>query len=429
MTDLVVERLRITCRSGRGERHDALATRRRLESIARTRLPRLLEQRAADWDHDVRLDDLTVRLDFDPRVHDDDTVAVRWAALIAVAIEVEAEAEAVRRRLSGTLADATAQGADPAAASHPTAVVGRTETTGGPSQTGAPLTRTRIHLLLARALAGDQPAAAELVAAVLSPQRRTTILSALDRGGLDAVLEMLASASERATEEVAEDRSDPALRSRPRAPTDAPSEVDAVAPAGGDEIALAADAVRAAAAALAQHSSGDHETSADLAQDDRFATACGGLVIAYPWLVSFLEEAVGARPDLDPIGVRRQALAAVAGHQYLADDPLVRLLAGDDLSSPPSVLAAPEDGEELERSAADLLTSFAGAIAGFEASPPDYVRREFILRPGTVDLAASPVAVELPPAPLDPALALLPYPLGLFALPWTPTLVIRLERG
>ena len=71
-----------------------------------------------------------------------------------------------------------------------------------------------------------------------------------------------------------------------------------------------------------------------------------------------------------------------------------------------------------------VLASFAEALPGFAGSSPGYVRREFLERDGRVEPAGDGMlAVRLEPAPLDLALARLPYPLAPFSLPWSCTFV------
>jgi len=158
-------------------------------------------------------------------------------------------------------------------------------------------------------------------------------------------------------------------------------------------------------------------------------TSCGGIALVYPWLGTLLREAVAARPALDPVAARRHALAAIAGTPAAPDDALVRLLAGDELRADAAPLGDDPDSVAASEAADALLGRFAGALPGFERSTPEFVRRELIIRPGWIEPESEPVTIALAPAALDVVLVLLPYPVGLFRLPWTERLSIRIEQA
>jgi hypothetical protein len=109
---------------------------------------------------------------------------------------------------------------------------------------------------------------------------------------------------------------------------------------------------------------------------------------------------------------------------------MVRLLAGDELADKPSLIVVTSAELHLAGNGAkDVLEAFTAAIPGFAGSTPEFVRREFIERPGLVDTQTDPVSVRLAPVPLDPALSRLPYPIGLFQLPWTRPIAVHVEAG
>ena len=163
-----------------------------------------------------------------------------------------------------------------------------------------------------------------------------------------------------------------------------------------------------------------------------------GLVLLYPWLAAHLsadlpsaESPPGSRKGT---GARMWALAALVStdpHTAVALDPLVRALAGDD---PGRDLAGwrpspPVPWAELVEAAGMLLATFAEALPGFAGSSPEYVRREFLERDGRMEPQEDgTLAVRLESAPLDLALARLPYPLAPFSLPWSRTFVPSLRR-
>jgi hypothetical protein len=160
------------------------------------------------------------------------------------------------------------------------------------------------------------------------------------------------------------------------------------------------------------------------------ASRVGGLVLLSPWLADLCRDLTERHRDLDPVTVRRHALAALAAPSdpAAAEDPLVRLLAGDRapaVAQARSPLAPVPDPEGLARAAEEVLARFAGLLPGFERSTPGFVRGEWIARAGLLDTEASPARLSLQRRPLDVVLHRLPFPVGLFRLPWTPPVAVR----
>lgn len=165
--------------------------------------------------------------------------------------------------------------------------------------------------------------------------------------------------------------------------------------------------------------------------DLRLVSQVAGLALLWPWLTAQLEAVADRLTGLDPAGARRLALAAfVPGMPGAVDDPVIRLLAGDDLATDPSLIVVTE-GELLlaAEGTAEVLEAFAAALPGFAGSTPEFVRGEFLVRPGVIDPSADPVLVSVAPLPLDPALSLLRYPITAFRLPWTRSIALRLGHA
>jgi hypothetical protein len=419
VTDVVVGRLRIACRAGPGRRSDALALRRRLERVSRTELPRALERRARGW-RDATVGPVAVAFDFDPLAYDDVTLAVLWADRIGRAVERAA-------RSVGTTVQVGAH-------------AGSTATP--PTPPAALTTRADWTAALARALSGETAALAEVAAALEAPAERAAVLAALgpgQAGVLAARFEALAARIEAglagdpaASEPVASpgpERAEPAVAEGERFGTSSEAR-EGRRPVSSRELRAAAARLREAGVEPRAGAPRDRTEEPARERAPRplvLATGCAGVVLPYPWLPRLLDDAVEARPDVDPVAVRRLALAAVVAEPGAEDDPLVRLLAGDDPTEPPGALLPYP--ETAAAAAEELLRRFAGSLPGFERSTPGYLRRELIVRPGAVELDREPIRVVLAPAPLDVMLRMLPYPLGMFRLPWTDPLTIRLEGG
>jgi hypothetical protein len=155
-------------------------------------------------------------------------------------------------------------------------------------------------------------------------------------------------------------------------------------------------------------------------------SSAGGLVHLYPWLGDLLTQ----EPPLEP-HERTWALGAIAdpGAAWPLLDPLVRLLAG---AAPVENADLPDPGRLAEDTAAAerLLASFAAVLPGFERSSAPYLRAHVVRRAALVEaLDDGSVQVQLEPAPLDPALARLPYPLVPFRLRWSALVVPEVRRA
>lgn len=176
----------------------------------------------------------------------------------------------------------------------------------------------------------------------------------------------------------------------------------------------------------AEQAAGREETDAAM---ETWWSAAGGLVLVYPWLSDLLAEEVEPGREL---AYRSWALAAVlspGAEEPLLADPLVRVLAGDDPASPYRPLVRPPEPDDLADRAEGVLRSFAAALPGFERSSPPYLRQFLLVRGALV--ARLPrdegYGVRLEPAPLDPVLALLPYPLTGFRFAWSEPIRVELK--
>jgi len=158
------------------------------------------------------------------------------------------------------------------------------------------------------------------------------------------------------------------------------------------------------------------------------ATRAAGVVLAYPWLADLCRAAVDLNRTAEPSHPRRVALAALAdpADPGLVDDPLIRFLAGAPEDAPPAAGPAPLDARgEIRAAAEEILHRFVAFLPGFERSSVGFVRDMWLLRPGLLDLAHDPAILLAQTAPLDVVLPLLPYPMGVLRLPWTPVLTVR----
>jgi Contractile injection system tape measure protein len=401
--EVVIERLRIACRSTANDGGEALRVRLRLESIARRHLPRALE-RSVPWAAVGAVSAVQVVLDVDPRDYDDVTLALLWA-------------DRIRQRLLA--------GSGPSV-SRDTAASGWAPVVGVDAQ--RPLSELLRgddpETVALRALAGDEGALASLLAACSRPGDRAAVLDALHRTLRPFVVGLL------------EEREAAAGRGGgPRAQTDPRSArspesaavLDRSEAHEPDRQTPSPPALRGWRDAVA---AADRALSPELARtlaSAKHVTSVGGLVLLWPWLGTFLEQATADHADLDEVGVRRLAIARLVPDLEGADrDDLVRFLAGADLQEPAATLDRLRLGAEVDDAADGVLRAFAAVLPGFERSSLDYLRRELVRRPGLLELDADPGRLVLPPMPLDPVLALLPYPLGIVRLPWTPALAISL---
>jgi hypothetical protein len=158
-------------------------------------------------------------------------------------------------------------------------------------------------------------------------------------------------------------------------------------------------------------------------------TRAAGLVLLYPWLADHCRRAEALHPELDPVDVREAALAVVVDPDdaTLADDPLVRLLAGRpvEAAAGPRVRMPLSSAREVAESATGVLSGFAALLPGFERSSDRFVRDSWVARRGLLDIERDPVMLTAATHPLDVVLARLPYPVGLLKLPWSPPVTVR----
>jgi hypothetical protein len=410
--DVVVERLRIVCRSNGHDGGDGLRVRRRLQAVARSHLPGALEQ-AVPWRSLNAFGVIELALDFDPRRYDDVTVALLWADRIRQRLLAEPRGAPWQRE---SFENSAAPASPPAPV--PESAEGHV--------------RDDPESLALRALAGDETALRALDAACATEQGEQGFLDALAGALRDEVHSLLARRRLEAmrVEARASGKGKHAARAGSDRGTAAggkalPSRAADSAPHSDPSLrSVDGAAARARRSRPAGRSSGPGLRRADR----RHATGVAGLALLWPWLGDFLDQATSTFADRDAVGVRRAALARLVPDLRGADrDELVRFLAGDELDEPPAALAPPRATEELDSAAAGVLQAFAGALRGLERSSHDYLRRELIVRPGELDLEVEPVRITLARRPLDPVLALLPYPLAVARLAWTRTFAIHVE--
>jgi hypothetical protein len=406
MTDLIIERLRIACTARHGREREALAVRARLERIARRRLPATLE-RTVPASGAESFGRIVVMLDFDPSDYDDETVALRWAERI--------------RRAVGRSSPLAPFGAATVEAGSVSALSRHPRRT--------PPAEELLVAVLDRALVGESSALDEL-AAILDSGRAKDDLELLSAGELRVLAEQLERYAGRLE----------AAAGAAEAESGSPRR-DGVASAPAREArgrrihslrtAERAKALRGAARALRHREGrvvgGRGPRGAALAPA-LLSSSVAGIVLLYPWLGRFLSDATEAQPDLDPVPVRRLALARLVPDVAAADsDPLVRFLAGGDPNRDESPLAPPTDTRGVDEQAASVLRSFAEALPGFESSSAEFIRRQFIVRRGTLATDPDPAQLVVAALPLDPVLVRLPYPIGLVRLAWTASLSVRIE--
>jgi hypothetical protein len=160
--------------------------------------------------------------------------------------------------------------------------------------------------------------------------------------------------------------------------------------------------------------------------DPGAVTRAAGLVLLYPWLADHCVAAEALHPGLDRYDVRAAALAALVADPVAVDDPLVRMLAGRALpADPPRERIELPHQDEVDASAERVLASFVSLLPGFERSTPEFVRSMWLVRLGVLDLERQPAVLTAATHPLDVLLPVLPYPLGLFKLPWSAALTVR----
>lgn len=419
MIDVAIGRMLIACRADRRRKGEALAVRARLERVARHKLPSALD-RALSGRAGSTVDRVSVTLDFDPAVYDDDTVAVLWANRIRNELAAEPRPGSSQGR-SGPAGDTRLGVADD---SEPSEAIAHVSI--GADDLGE---------LVARALGGSP----EALVAVADVAHRQDLLDRVVRELGSAEVDALAGRLEELAARLEAGHGAAALPpgatapARPRrALADERTGDDPRAGGAKSVDAVAArdlrDAVKRLSRVRARASDGGRESSDEgAAGEPTFLTAVAGLVLLYPWLERYLTEATEADAHNDPSAARRVALArAVPELPDAHADPLVRLLAGEDPGTHPQSPPYPPHPERLDQAAASLLRSFASTLPGFERSSLEFVRHEFIVRTGRLELDADGGTLGLAPLPLDPVLSRLPYPLGPIEVA-SVHLVVRLE--
>ncbi|MBC9819855.1 contractile injection system tape measure protein [Terrabacter sp. MAHUQ-38] len=401
MTDVAVDTLRLR---GPGAQ--------RLARVAATTLPAALDRALADV-ADVHLEQVAVTLDLVVDDYDDETLAVLWADAIRARVVAEAGVRPSRPGASGFAGEPTAVVS--ATTAHAVVVAARAWS---PASGAQPMHLPAALLALAdpqvAAAARDQLGEAdwaELVAGVartLGPQGRPP-----------------ESPRPAAPPALPADEPSGPRRRRPDHPSSAPSTPAEPEPSAHTERLRDAEAaVLAQLAGVAQVApdSGGPVAVADL-------TRAAGLALLYPWLADHCRRAEALHPRLDPVDVREAALAAVVDPDdpTLADDPLVRLLAGRPLGvdAAPRVRMPLGAAREVAESAGSVLSGFAALLPGFERSSERFVRASWVLRRGLLDTERDPVLLTAATHPLDVLLPRLPYPVGLLKLPWSPPVTVR----
>ncbi|KRD42952.1 hypothetical protein ASE38_01255 [Cellulomonas sp. Root930] len=406
MTDVVVDRLRI--RGG-----DA----RRLATVAARTLPGALDRALADL-ADVELDRLTVLLP-DPGDHDDATLAILWADGIR---QAALAAGARLRPRAADDGDPSGEGTDPLPAADGTPPVRAAPDLAALADAVAAWLAAGSGTPVPRGLVGalTEPDVAAAVLRLVGPERARTLVAALEwaagrlRFGLPGT-------GPGAAPTVAPPGPPVPARAGESAPAtergdDIPD--DAVATTAADTVAAAARVLHALAGQVA--------TDADVVPTG--VTRCAGLVLTYPWLADLCRLASDLNPGAEPSHARRVALAALADPDDpdLVDDPLVRFLAGAPQDAAPAAVLVPLGrADEVRAAADDVLHRFVALLPGFEGSSDGFVRASWLLRAGLLDVDHDPAVLVAQTAPLDVVLPLLPYPLGVLRLPWTPVLSVR----
>lgn len=408
MTDVVVDRLHIRGRDAR-----------RLATVAARALPGALERALADL-ADVDLGQLTVRLT-NPADHDDATLAVLWADGIR-----QAALAAGARVRSGWARGAGRQ--DPCGVSDDLA------TAGGPGLGHARAVGVtdvdEVAAAVSRWLwAGAAPMPSE-VAALSDPRIAAAVLRRIgaERANALALALEVAAAQVRTTREGsgrgALNPPGPLERTPHGRPNRAAPEAGEVSQSS--EMAPPALVDRVSDAARALHPLREPHGAA--AVDLAGATRAAGVVLAYPWLADLCREAANLHLRAEPSHPRRVALAALADPEDpdLVDDPLIRFLAGAPEDATPAAGLAPLDAlDEVWAAAEDVLRRFVALLPGFERSSAGFVRDGWVRRAGLLDVGHDPTVLLAETLPLDVVLPLLPFPVGVLRLPWTPVLTVR----
>ena len=410
MTDLAVDRLILRGPGGR-----------QLADVAARHLPAALDRAFADVD-DVVLDRVTVRLPLDPSAYDGQTLATLWAD--AIRKEVLASGVGVRRNTSDASRDDHPGRGEERARPRASEIADLAATWSSSGGSPGPIPRALLGL-------GDRRVAAH-VAASMGPESWRRLLGQLaETLGTDGDIEDPRGR----TEPTASDRigheptSEPAARTAPK---------PAAEGAQGEEqgAASASDRVTADNGGALIHAEEDEvlhrlEVLAELAGDGTgpievtSLTRAAGLALLWPWLADLCREVERREADSEPFLLRARALAHLADPDRpdLVDDPFVRLLAG--VSEGESVTPTTRPSEGLVAATDRVLAAFAVLLPGFGDSSGRFVRDEWVLRQGTLDMSDSPVALVAATHPLDVLLPALPYPVSLFKLPWSEPVSVR----
>ncbi|KRB37861.1 contractile injection system tape measure protein [Microbacterium sp. Root180] len=406
MTDVVVDRIRLRG-VGTG----------RLARIAARTLPVALDRALGDVD-DAEIDAIVVSIDEDVLALDDEAIAAVWADAIRAALI--AEGVPTRRRASDA------------------ALPGRTTAPTGPrSERDAEAVRRRVLAwaesswprgpvpvgalrLAARASSGAGGGVADPGDVELGARIREALEDELRRRPRRGDAPAPRRTGDTSAPRVPVPEVRPATGTpRPDAPPPHPDPVEAAAAAEAERsraLAFLADAL----ADLVRDGGADE--SVDLDQ----VTRAAGLALLYPWLADHCRGAVDAFPFEPPASVRAAALAALVDPDDpdLVDDVLVRHLAGVREGDP--AVSAPRYDTATMRDAADgVVRSFASLLPGFGTSSAAFIRREWLERPGLLDTGRDPALLLAHARPLDVVLDALPYPFGLFALPWCRPVTVR----
>ena len=405
MTDAVIDTVRV--RGG----HAA-----RLARVAATSLPLALERALADV-ADCRIESLTVTMDVDPFA-DDETLAELWAGAIRtelVAVAGLRPRDAARLGTPG-VADTM---------SLPDAVA-----------------RARSWLTSRSPRQPLRGAVLRVIAEAMGSAARSGQDAEGVTGGATTASGELVGLAARILAAVEFER----VAARGRVPggsfpSDEPQPANPAQP--GATHALAARAEFTGASGTAQDFDNDRpptDRAAELAAQlsalaelapegaeivPQSLTTAAGLALLYPWLADHCRAAAALHPGLDERTVRAHALASLVNPEdvTLVDDPLVAVLSG--IREPLPAQAPLPRADEVALLAEQVLASFASLLPGFEGSSAEFVRSEWVRRRGLVDERVDPVRLTAESHPLDVMLGQLPYPLGLFRLPWAPPVMMR----
>lgn len=401
MTDVAVDTLRLR---GPGAQ--------RLARVAATTLPAALDRALADL-ADVHLEQVAVTLDLVVDDHDDETLAVLWADAIRAQVVAGAGVRPARSAAPGRADEPTAE---PAA----TTAVDVMAAAGAWSPT---LGAEPVHLPAALlALADPQVAAA--VREQMGDAGWAGLLAGIART-LDPQSALPLSPPSGARPAPLPDEPSGPRRRPAEAPVpeqSTPAQPEPSTRAGEASVTETSVLARLAGVAQVAPDGGGSVVVAGL-------TRAAGLVLLYPWLADHCRRAEALHPGLEPVDVREAALAAVvdADDPTLADDPLVRLLAGRplDVDTGPRVRMPLSAAREVAESASGVLSGFAALLPGFERSSDRFVRESWVARRGLLDIERDPVLLTAATHPLDVLLPRLPYPVGLLKLPWSPPVTVR----